>query len=26
VQTYFSVDRMCSETLAAYVALLAQRV
>jgi glycosyltransferase involved in cell wall biosynthesis len=26
VQMYFSVDRMCSETLAAYVALLAQRV
>ncbi len=25
VQTYFSMDRMCSETLAAYVALLAQK-
>jgi glycosyltransferase involved in cell wall biosynthesis len=26
VQTYFSVDRMCGETLAAYVALLSQKV
>jgi glycosyltransferase involved in cell wall biosynthesis len=26
VQTYFSVDRMCSETLDAYVALLARRL
>jgi len=26
VQMYFSVDRMCSETLASYVALLAQQV
>jgi len=26
VQTYFSIDRMCSETLAAYIALLARTV